>query len=64
MRDTSRKLTAGLFAAVLALGLSACTDEDSDGATTDEKVGNVDDAVDQGADEVQQEVHEGQHQAE
>lgn len=59
MRDTTRKLTAGLFAATLALGLGACSDEDGDGARTDEEVGEVDDAVDQGADEVQEEVDQG-----
>ncbi len=64
MRVTTRKLTAGLFAAVLALGLGACTDEDNDGASTDEEVGNVDDAVEQGADEVQEEVNQGQREAE
>ncbi len=64
MRTATGKLTAGLFAATLALGLGACSDEDNDGATTDEEVNQVDDAVDSGASEVQEEVDQGQQEAE
>ncbi len=64
MKETSRKLTAAIFVATLALGLGACTDEDADGARSDEEVGQVDDALEGGANEVQEEVDEGQKEAE
>ena len=64
MNDVTRKLTAGAFAAVLALGVGACSDEDDDGASTDEEVGEIDDAVDEGTDEIQEEINEGQQEVE
>ncbi len=41
---------------VLALGVVACDDEDGDGATTDEEIGGAEDQVDEGLDQLEQEV--------
>ena len=54
-RRTTRTAVAGALVALVALGggLTACSDEDGDGATTDEEV-----------EELDQEVEEGQNEAE
>ena len=52
-------LLAGL--ALVALPLAGCSDEDKDGATTDEEIQDVRDGVDKAGDEIQQEV-DGQDQ--
>ncbi len=41
---------------VLALGVVACDDEDGDGATTDEEIGGAEDQVNEGLDQLEQEV--------
>jgi hypothetical protein len=69
MQTTRRSYRQSLIAAglvgVLALGgATACSDEDGDGATTDEEVGELDDAGEDVGDELQQEVEEGQNEAE
>ena len=55
----------GLFA------LGACSDDDGDGAVTDEEVDQVDEGaedleeeVDEGADEVEEEIEEGEEEVE
>ncbi len=63
MANITRKISGVLVAATLVFGFGACADEDGDGARSDEEVGEVDDAVDQGADEVQEEVDQGQQEA-
>jgi hypothetical protein len=50
--------------AALALGGVACSDEDGDGATTDEEVGEIEERVSEGADQVEEEVEQGQEEAE
>lgn len=62
---TPRRTTLALtLSAVLALGGAACSDEDGDGATTDEEVGELDDRVEDVQDELEQEVDQGQEEAE
>ena len=46
-----RKLLATLFAASLLLVPAACSDEDGDGATTDEEVDELDQEIDEGGNE-------------
>ncbi len=56
MRSLRDKLRAGAVVGVLALGMVACDDEDGDGATTDEEIGGAEDQVDEGLDQLEQEV--------
>ncbi len=56
MPSLREKLTAGAVVAVLAFGAVACQDEDGDGATTDEEIDGAEDKVDEGADQLQEEV--------
>ncbi|HEX9993873.1 MAG TPA: hypothetical protein VGB14_13170 [Acidimicrobiales bacterium] len=54
MDRTLRRATAVAFSGMLLLGGVACSDEDGDGATTDEEIQDVEDQVDeeiQGQDE-------------
>ena len=51
---TLRKLLAALFAAGLLLSPIACSDEDGDGATTDEEVDELDQEVDEGTNEAEE----------
>lgn len=59
MNTPTKKMTAAAFAALLALGGTACNDEDNDGSTTNEETEQLEENVDQGADEVEQQVNEG-----
>jgi hypothetical protein len=58
MRRTTRRATALAFSALLFVGGAACSDEDGDGATTDEELQDAEDQVneeiegqDEGSDE-------------
>ncbi len=64
MTQRTRTWGAAAMVAALALGGAACSDEDGDGATTDEEVGEIEERVSEGADQVQEEVEEGQEEAE
>ena len=64
MNTSTKKMTAAAFAALLALGGTACTDEDNDGSTTNEETGEVEENVDQGADELEQQIDEGAEEPE
>lgn len=64
MYRTPRRITAIAFAATLAVGGAACSDEDGDGATTDEEIGELDDQVDEGGEEIEEEVEEGENEVE
>lgn len=59
MNTPAKKMTAAAFAAVLALGGTACSDEDNDGSTGDEETEQLEENVGQGADEVEQQLDEG-----
>ena len=54
MRAT--QLFAGLTAAGALLLVPACSDEDGDGATTDEEIQDVEDGAEEVGDEVEEEV--------
>lgn len=62
MHRAARPFAAAALAATLALGGVACSDEDGDGATTDEEIGELDQNVDEGTDQLQEEVEEGQEE--
>lgn len=55
--------TAGLFG-LGSLGLAACSDEDGDGARTDEEIGELEDTGEDVGNELEQEVDEGQEEME
>jgi hypothetical protein len=57
------RIAAGLLAASVVV-LPACSDEDGDGATTDEEVGEVEQRVEEGREQVEQEVQEGRERVE
>jgi hypothetical protein len=60
MRRATPRIVATGFAAALAFGsLAACSDEDGDGATTDEEIQDVEEGVDDAGNQVEEEV-EGQ----
>jgi hypothetical protein len=52
-------LLAGVAAAGALLLAPACSDEDGDGATTDEEIQDVDDGADEAEDQLDEEI-EGQ----
>ena len=54
MKRGGRMVLAGL--ALLALPLAGCSDEDKDGATTDEEIQDVRDGADKAGDEIQEEI--------
>ena len=54
VRRGARLAVAGL--ALFALPLAGCSDEDGDGASTDEEIQDVRDGVDKAGDKVQQEI--------
>lgn len=56
MNPVRNKLIAGAFVAVLALGAVACEDEDGDGATTDEEIDGAENRIDDGVNELEEEV--------
>lgn len=58
MRSRGTKLAAAALTAVLAFGGAACNDEDGDGAGSDEEVDNLEQEVDEGADQVEEEIKE------
>lgn len=70
----SKKFAGLLTAAIMTIGmggLAACTDEDADGAVTDEEVDQVDESVedadqqlDDAGDQVEEEVQEGEEEIE
>lgn len=60
----TRKFAAAGIVTVLAFGGVACSDEDGDGATTDEEVGEIQDKAEDTGDQIQEEVDEGQNEAE
>jgi hypothetical protein len=53
---TMRKVVAAAFSTALLLTPIACSDEDGDGATTDEEIEDIKDGADEVDDRVDQEV--------
>lgn len=63
MAPLARKAAAATFtAALLVGGLTACSDEDGDGARTDEEIGELEDTGSDIGNELEQEVDEGQEE--
>jgi hypothetical protein len=48
-----RKMIAACLVAAMPFSVAACTDEDDDGAVTDEEIGELDEEVDEGVDEME-----------
>ena len=64
-RHTRRHPIAGVaLAATLLLAPVACSDEDGDGATTDEEVDQIDEGAEDVGDDVNEEVDEGAEEVE
>jgi hypothetical protein len=61
MTKLRRAATIALTSALL-FAPAACSDEDGDGATTDEEQGEIDDTLDDAGEELEQEVDEGQEE--
>lgn len=65
MASLARKATAATFTAALLLGgLTACSDEDGDGARTDEEIGELEDRGEDIGNEIEQEIDKGQEEME
>ena len=64
MTSTLRKLLAALFAGALLMAPAACSDEDGDGANTDEEVDELEETGEDVGDEVEEEVDEGRDEVE
>ena len=62
MHRTTRRITAGALAGLLVFsgGLAACSDEDGDGAGTDEEVEEIDEQSEDVQDQIEEEIDEGQ----
>ena len=59
-----RRITAITAVAVLGLTGAACSDEDGDGATTDEEVDQVDEGTEDMGNQLEEEVQQGEEEAE
>ncbi len=55
MTRIARSISAGALAGVLLLA-PACSDEDGDGATTDEELEDIENRVDDAGNEIQEEI--------
>lgn len=55
-----RSIAALSVASLAVFGGVACTDEDDDGAVTDEEVGEIDETVDDAGNELEQEIDQGE----
>ena len=64
MPRSRTRLAAGAVAAVLAFAPAACSDEDGDGAVTDEEVDELEETGEDAGNELEQEVEEGGNETE
>ena len=64
MRRRTRTLTAAALTGILLVGGAACSDEDGDGATTDEEVGDLEQEVEDGGEQLEEEVNQGEEEIE
>jgi hypothetical protein len=60
--ELRKKVAIGLVA-LMPLSAAACNDEDDDGAVTDEEVGEIDESLEEGAQDLQEEIEEGADEA-
>lgn len=56
MPRIARSIAGGVLAGTLFLVAPACSDEDGDGATTDEELEDVENRVDDAGEEIQEEI--------
>lgn len=59
-----RRTAAAAIAAASLPTFAACSDEDGDGAETDEEVDQLDEQVEDTGDQVEEEIDEGQEEVE
>lgn len=59
-----RSSTAVGLAAALVLAAGACSDEDGDGATTDEEIGEISETIEDGGDQLEEELEQGESELE
>ena len=64
MRTLRKIVGVSAIASVSLFGITACSDEDGDGATTDEEVNELDETVEDGADAGERELQEGRDEVE
>jgi len=66
MTRARRRLAAGTLAGLAALVVlaPACGDQDGDGATTDEEIGDIQEKVEEGTKEAEQRLEEGRDRLE
>ena len=64
MRRSTRTIAAAGFSLALALGGVACSDEDGDGATTDEEVGELEEGTEDVRDQIGEEIDAGEEEVE
>ena len=57
---TKLRHIAAAVAAVSLLSFAACSDEDNDGAETDEEVDQIDEQMEDTGDQIEEEIEEGQ----
>ena len=60
----NRRIAALSAVAILGLGGAACSDEDGDGATTDEEVDQIDEGAEDTGEQLEEEVDQGEEEAE
>ena len=54
-----RRLAVSILVAVCALSGVACSDEDGDGAVTDEEAGEIEETIDSLGSEIEEEIDRG-----
>jgi hypothetical protein len=58
-----RKKIAIALVALMPISLAGCSDEDDDGAVTDEEVGELEEGAEEAGEQLQEEVEEGAEEA-
>lgn len=58
-----RKKIAVALVALMPLSLAACSDEDDDGAVTDEEIGELREGAEEAGEQIQEEIEEGAEEA-
>ena len=60
MTNTLRRAAAAAVTATLLFAPVACSDEDGDGAETDEEIDQIDEGAEDTGDQIEEEVDEGE----
>jgi hypothetical protein len=64
MTITLRRAAAAAFTATLLFAPAACSDEDGDGAETDEEVDQIDEGAEDTGEQLEEELDEGEEEVE